>query len=464
MNYISNRPPAEKRCFTSPVIERVISETAAKIADPELAWLFSNCLPNTLDTTITFTPDDGTGHPDTFVITGDIDAMWLRDSTNQVWPYLPFAKECPKLHTARLLHGLIRRQAKCVLIDPYANAFYRTPDKISQWNSDHTLMKPGVHERKYELDSLAAVLRLAAGYHEATQDPAPFDDLFLESLTLILDTIQHEQLGSNEQPYPLHYSFQRTNQNAIETLTLEGMGNPFKRTGLSRSPFRPSDDATLFQYHIPSNAMAAVNLQKIATVLGALSQLKIENRKSRTASLAKRCTELASQITSAIHTHAFHHQRFAYEIDGYASFHLMDDANLPNLLSLPYLGFCSPTDPLYQNTRRFSLSTNNPYFAKGPACPNGALSGPHIGQSWIWPLTASSHPGHHLHRRQRNHRMPPRPQNHPRQHRLHARSLPRRQPQQIHPRLVRLGQLFLRRTHPALHLAQSRPHLLSSHF
>ena len=385
----SRRPPAEKRCFTSPVIERIITDTAARITDPELAWLFTNCLPNTLDTTITFTPDDGTGHPDTFVITGDIDAMWLRDSTNQVWPYLPFAKECPKLRA--LLHGLIRRQAKCVLLDPYANAFYRTPDKISRWKSDHTEMRPGVHERKYELDSLAAVLRLAAGYYEATQDPAPLDDQYLHALTLILDTIQHEQLGSSEQPYPLHYSFQRTNQNAIETLTLEGMGNPFKRTGMSRSPFRPSDDAAIFQYLVPSNAMAAVNLQKIATVLTALPQSKIENGKSKIESLAAHCTTLANEITSAIHTHALithptHGPLFAYEIDGYASIHMMDDANLPNLLSLPYLHFCSPTDPIYQNTRRFSLSTNNPYFAKGPACPHGALSGPHIGQSWVWPL------------------------------------------------------------------------------
>ena len=379
----SRRPPLEKRTFTSPVIERVISETAARIADPELAWLFSNCLPNTLDTTITFTPDDGTGgggNPDTFVITGDIDAMWLRDSTNQVWPYIPFAKECPKLRA--LLHGLIRRQAKCVLLDPYANAFYRDPERQSPWKSDHTLMKPGIHERKYELDSLAAVLRLAAGYYEATHDPTPFDDLFLESLTLILDTITHEQLGSNEQPYPLHYSFQRTNQNAIETLTLEGMGNPFKRTDLSRSPFRPSDDAAIFQYLIPSNAMASVNLKKIAMALNVMN---------RAPELAYRATMLGREFASAIHdhaiiTHPIHGKVFAYEIDGYASIHMMDDANLPNLLSLPYLHFCTTSSLVYHNTRKFSLSTNNPYFAKGPACPNGALSGPHIGQSWIWPL------------------------------------------------------------------------------
>ncbi|MGN6368545.1 MAG: glycoside hydrolase family 125 protein [Phycisphaerae bacterium] len=389
MTFISQRPPLEKRTFTSPVIEQVITDTCAKIADPELAWLFQNCFPNTLDTTISHTEDNGSGKPDTFIITGDIDAMWLRDSTNQVWPYLPFAKHCPKLRA--LLRGLIHRQAKCVLLDPYANAFYRDPSRISPWKSDHTTMKPGVHERKYELDSLAAVLRLAAGYFEATQDATPFDDEFLQSLQLILDTITHEQLGSSEQPYPLHYSFQRTNQNAIETLTLEGMGNPFKRTGMSRSPFRPSDDAAIFQYLIPANAMTAMNLLKTATLLSTLSRSKIENRKSKLTSLSTRCTKLAMELDSAIRKHAIlehptYGKVFAYEIDGYASLHMMDDANLPNLLSLPYLGFCSATDPIYQNTRRFSLSPDNPYFAKGPAVPHGALSGPHIGQSWVWPL------------------------------------------------------------------------------
>jgi len=380
MGFESRRPGVGERCFVSPVIERVIEETSAKIADPELAWLFGNCFPNTLDTTITFTADDGSGKPDTFVITGDIDAMWLRDSTNQVWPYLPYAKECGKLR--ELLRGLIRRQAACVLIDPYANGFYRTTEKTSPWKSDHTTMKPGVHERKYELDSLAAVLRLAAGYYEATQDAAPFDEHFLRALGVILETIRHEQLGSSEQPYPLHYSFQRTTQSTTETLALEGMGNPFRRTGMSRSPFRPSDDAAIFQYLVPANAMAAVNLLKTGLML---EKLELGPQ------LANAAVKVAAEISSAIHQHALvqhpaHGKVFAYEIDGYSSYHLMDDANLPNLLSLPYLGFCGTTDVPYQNTRRFCLSGDNPYFAKGPGCPEGALSGPHIGQSWVWPL------------------------------------------------------------------------------
>src|ERR1051325_200475 len=148
MTFTSQRPGPDKRCFTSPVIETVIAGTCAKIKDPELAWLFANCLPNTLDTTVTFVPaaqsDDG--KPDTFIITGDIDAMWLRDSTNQVWPYVQFANRCPKLKA--MLRGLIHRQAQCVLLDPYANAFYQDCTRESQWKHDHTTMKCGVHERK----------------------------------------------------------------------------------------------------------------------------------------------------------------------------------------------------------------------------------------------------------------------------------------------------------------------------
>ena len=378
MAFNSLRPPVETRCFTAPSIETAIREICAKISDPELAWLFENCFPNTLDTTVTFAADDGTGQPDAFVITGDIDAMWLRDSTNQVWPYVPFAAHDDKIRA--LVRGLVRRQAACVLLDPYANAFYRTAEKISEWKSDHTEMKPGVHERKYELDSLAAVLRLAVGYYEATKDASIFDAHFLASLRCVLQTIANEQRGSAEQPYPLPYSFQRTNRSATETLILEGLGHPWQRTGMSRCPFRPSDDATIFQFMVPANAMAAVNLERIAKIL---KQHQIAPE------LAGQAAALGEEIAAAIRSHGIvNHARygpiFAYEVDGFGSCHLMDEANSPDLLSLPYHGFFPSTDPVYQNTRRFALSRGNPYYHEGPAAKG--LGSPHIGCGWIWPL------------------------------------------------------------------------------
>lgn len=368
----TKRPPAEKRTFTSPVIENVIAETRSKIADPELAWLFENCFPNTLDTTVTFTPNGG---EDTFIITGDIDAMWLRDSTNQVWPYLPFAKECPKLRA--MLRGLILRQAQCALLDPYANAFYRDATRESQWKSDHTDMKPGVHERKYELDSLASVLRLAAGYFDATGDATVIDDTFAAAITKILETITNEQAGTPEQIHP-HYSFARTTANATDTLPNGAHGNPCKRTGMSRSPFRPSDDSAILQYHVPANAMAAVALRKTSALI----------QKSH-APLAARALHLANEITAAINAHAVTLARsrekiYAFEVDGFGGHILMDDAGPPSLLALPYLGFCTSVEPLYAATRRFVLSNANPYYHRGTAA--SGVGSPHVGMGWIWPL------------------------------------------------------------------------------
>src|SRR3954468_603728 len=146
---VSKRPPLEQRKFTSPAVEAKIAEVEQKLGDTELAWLFENCFPNTLDTTVRIGTVDG--KPDTFVITGDIPAMWLRDSSAQVWPYLPLAKDDPKLRS--LLAGVINRQTRCILIDPYANAFNDGP-KGGPWQKDHTAMKKDLHERKWEIDSL----------------------------------------------------------------------------------------------------------------------------------------------------------------------------------------------------------------------------------------------------------------------------------------------------------------------
>ena len=369
----SKRPPLKERRFTSQAVEATIQEVSAAIRDPELAWLFANCLPNTLDTTVTF-EHDCDGKPDTFVITGDIDAMWLRDSTNQVWPYLSFLGDDAELQT--LIAGVIHRQADCVRLDSYANAFFQDGSQESEWKNDKTEMWPGVHERKYELDSLCAFFRLSCGYWAATNDAACFDADWQSAVAVALDTIELEQAGL-EESLSSPYTFQR-----ISTWGAELYPNrPFRRCGLSKSPFRPSDDLTLFPFLVPANAMAVVCLRQLAEML---TQLNL------CLSLANKAASLAETIDHGLRHHATvnhptHGEILAYEIDGFGGQYLMDDANVPSLLSLPYLGYCAKDTPLYQRTRDFVLSRDNPYYAKGAA--GRGIGGPHVGPGWIWPMS-----------------------------------------------------------------------------
>ena len=373
----SNRPPLANRKFVSDAVESTVARIVSAIADPELAWLFANCFPNTLDTTVTF--EVANGKPDTFIITGDIDAMWLRDSTNQIWHYLPLVKQDPALRD--LFRGLINRHAACIRLDPYANAFCRHDHDVSYWQSDQTQMHPGVYERKYELDSLCSVLRLATGYYFETADASCFDAAWLSAVEMILQTIRREQAGSDEQGENPTYRFQRNTPFAGDTLNNQGRGNPFYRTGLSRSPFRPSDDASTFQLLVPANAMAVVCLRDLARML---------KQAGLNPTLAADAAALASEIDGGLRKHATAvHPQFgtvyAYEVDGFGSACLMDDANSPSLLALPYLGYCDNTDPIYQATRAFVLSSSNPYFSKGESTEG--ICSPHIGAGWIWPMS-----------------------------------------------------------------------------
>jgi hypothetical protein len=369
----SKRPPLAERNFTSDAVEATIQQVKKKIADPELAWLFENCFPNTLDTTVDFETIDG--KPDTYVITGDIDAMWLRDSTAQVWPYLPLIKEDKKLQT--LIAGVINRQKHCIELDPYANAFYKDVTKESEWKSDITAMKPGIHERKWEIDSLCYPIRLAYHYWKLTGDTSVLDAAWVNTIRLTVKTFKEQQRKTGDGPY----TFQRSTSWATDGVPLSGYGYPVKPVGLICSVFRPSDDATLFQFLVPSNFFAVISLRQAAEMLSAL---KLD------AALASECTALATEVEKALQqyavvTHPSFGKVYAFEVNGFGSFHLMDDANVPSLLSLPYLGAVKPNDPVYANTRRYILSTENPFFFKGKAAEG--IGGPHGGNHTIWPMS-----------------------------------------------------------------------------
>lgn len=367
------RVPINERKFRSEAVEEAIATVQKSAKNKELAWLFNNCFPNTLDTTVDF--ETVNGRPDTYVITGDIDAMWLRDSTAQVWPYLSLAKQDKALR--QLIAGVINRQAANVLFDPYANAFYKDRSKVGEWKADHTDMKPGLHERKWEVDSLCYVVRLAHGYWKATGDTSVFDAQWKEAAKTIIKTFKEQQRKEGKGPY----KFERTTSWATDGVPLGGYGYPVKPNGLICSMFRPSDDATIYPYLIPSNFFAVVSLQQLAA---------IANTVYHDAALASESNALAKEVATAlgqnaITTHAQFGKVYAYEVNGFGSYNLMDDANVPSLLSLPYLNAISANDAVYQNTRKLVLSEYNPFFFKGTA--GEGIGGPHAGVDMIWPLS-----------------------------------------------------------------------------
>ncbi len=340
--------------------------------------------------------------------------MWLRDSSAQVWPYLPFLTADTDL--ARLIEGVIRRQTRCILTDSYANAFM--PDLASReplsWSkTDHTEMKPGVGERKWEVDSLCYPVRLAHEYWRITHDTRAI----------------RRRVGSRHARHRRNFSrrnsakhrvdpthFQREAFSPYDTLSEDGYGNPARPIGLIYSGFRPSDDACIYPLNIPGNFFAVKTLERIEEMLTEIVH---------DADAASQASRLRSEIKSALDAHArVHHSTageiWAYEIDGFGNALCMDDANVPSLLAMPYLGSCSASDPLYLATRRFVLSEANPYFFRGSAAEG--IGGPHIGQDMIWPMAIIMRALTTEDENEQRQCLEV-AQNNPRRHRLHARKL-----------------------------------------
>ena len=370
--YICQRPKEKDRLFKSDAVEKKIKEIKSMLKNPYLAWMFENCFPNTLDTTVHFRKQNG--KPDTFVYTGDIHAMWLRDSGAQVWPYVQLANDDAKLK--EMLEGVIRRQFLCINIDPYANAFNDGPVG-GDWQSDMTDMKKELHERKWEIDSLCYPIRLAYHYWQVTGDSSIFDEVWLEAITNVLKTFKDQQRKSGVGPY----KFQRRTERQLDTLNNNGNGAPVKPVGLIVSSFRPSDDATTLQFLVPSNFFAVTSLRKAADILSNVN---------KNDALANECKALADEVETALKKYAiYNHPKFgtiyAFEVDGFGNHLLMDDANVPSLLAMPYLGDVDINDPIYQNTRRFVWSDSNPYFFKGTA--GEGIGGPHVANDMVWPMS-----------------------------------------------------------------------------
>eukprot|EP01006_Ploeotia_vitrea_P044901 TRINITY_DN66882_c4_g7_i1.p1 TRINITY_DN66882_c4_g7~~TRINITY_DN66882_c4_g7_i1.p1 ORF type:complete len:466 (+),score=28.41 TRINITY_DN66882_c4_g7_i1:99-1400(+) len=372
------RPPPSVRKFKSKAIDDLITTLSAKMKDPELAVIFTNCLPNPLDTTVNYTKNGyGEGVPDTFVITGDIPAMWLRDGMFQVWPYIKYANQDE--HLKDMLRGVINRMAASILIDHYANA-YNYADEGSPWQHDTRFppMNKKLWEGKYELDTLLSVLRMSNGYYAETKDLTPFKRTdWVKAVSTILDTIEYEQTPTLDSFKLPRYFFARDTETPTDTLE-HMVGWPAAWTGMAKTAFRPSDDAAKYPFLVPINAMATRELGLIADLLTTLGQPK----------LAAKAKKLRAEIQTGLDTwgivnHTLFGRIYSYETDGYASWNFMDDANT-GLLSLPYLGILSPKDEVYNATRQFILSEHNPYWFKGTA--GSGVGSPHTKLLWAWPM------------------------------------------------------------------------------
>jgi meiotically up-regulated gene 157 (Mug157) protein len=292
-----------------------------------------------------------------FIITGDIPAMWLRDSTWQVKPLL--RSRHPKV--IDLLINLSRSQVKLFLKDPYANAFNSEPSGAC-WHKDFPDQSPWVFERKFELDSWASILYLARKTSEIYGRTEHLDKNFDQALELMIELAKKEQRHDRES-----YVFWRAGSPPHDSLSHHGRGAPIGFTGMIYSAFRPSDDACKYGYLIPSNLFFMNELKK----------LSVEGFEVKAA-------ELASEIEEGINKFGVSDGKLAYEVDGLGSHLFIDDANVPSLLSLPYLEVFSSENPTYQSTRAFVLSEMNPYFFKGELATG--IGSQHTPHNSVWPI------------------------------------------------------------------------------
>lgn len=335
---------------------------------PKIAPMVSQCFLNTMETTLKKL-DNG----NYFVITGDIPAMWLRDSSAQMKHYIPFAAYDDELQ--QVFEGVIAQQVKCINIDPYANAF-NSEANGNGFSDDETDMNPFVWERKYEVDSICGPIFLAYEYWKTTGSVKCFTEDFFAALEQVYKTFRLEQHHENSP-----YRFYRPNTDPIDTLPKGGTGTPVGYTGMTWSGFRPSDDSCTYGYLIPSNMMAVSALNYAAEIIDV-----VYNKKQ----ISDKYIELSEEIKQGIEKYGIvEHPKFgkiyAYETDGLGNYNFMDDANSPSLLSAPYIGYCGREDEIYQNTRKFILSRENKYYFSGK-CAEG-IGSPHTPKNYIWHIS-----------------------------------------------------------------------------
>lgn len=366
--------PADDRPTVDPsspalaaLLARHVRRVTDAVDDPRASSVVAAALDRTLRDTLTL-DDEGV-----FVITGDIAAMWLRDSTTQLLPYLRMLPESPEL--ADVVAGVLRRQLRQIDHDPYANAFNRTASG-AHWEAGDLNDDPWVWEQKYEIDSLAFPLMLAHRFWAATGRLDPFDERARRVFTTIVTQLRREQHHEEASTY----RFVRPGAIATETLAREGRGTPTARTGMTWSGFRPSDDACTFGYNVPGNLFAAQSLRHLADLAVAAWGDDV---------LATGARSLSDELVAGVRAHGIvqderHGQVYAYEVDGLGGELVMDDANMPSLLSLPLLAPEVIDRDVWSRTRALVLGPENPWWFSGAAA--AGIGSPHTREGRIWPI------------------------------------------------------------------------------
>ncbi|KAH9904322.1 glycoside hydrolase family 125 protein [Xylariomycetidae sp. FL2044] len=389
------RPDPACRTFNSSGVEEAILAIKNEIGDPDLFRLFENTFPNTLDTAIKWHGFAANNSEEelAFVITGDIDAMWIRDSANQIAPYKTVLKSKTD-DIAAIFRGVINLQARYLNTAPYCNAFLPPPESgISAGTNGGMYSVTPPYDKNivftcnFELDDFGGFLQLSHDYFTATGDLDFFAKFqWVSAIQTIMSTTEelrqptYDADGRWRKPA---YTFQSQTMSAFGTLGNNGMNSPVNYTGMARSPFRPSDDAAMYDFQIPANMMMSRYLETTSKIMEQLPNVPQE--------LAQEMRDMASEIRDAIEhwgvvTAPTGDKIYAYEVDGFGGQNLMDDANIPSLLSAPFLGYLDNKDTIYQNTRNFILSNKNPWWCQGSVI--SAIGSPHIRPGAAWPMSA----------------------------------------------------------------------------
>ncbi|KAJ7731770.1 Six-hairpin glycosidase-like protein [Mycena metata] len=384
------RPSPECRTFNSSAVEKVIVDMKARLKDPDIARLFENTFPNTLDTTVKYF---NSTQNLAFIITGDITAQWLRDTANQFAHYTALLSVDPSLAT--LVKAVINNEARYVSEYPYCGSFQPPPESglapsHNNWADGVTVNPPvnnqTVFECKYEIDSLCGFLKLSRSYYGATKDASFMNDNWYAAVNQIFRVINEQSQGSFDANFNFisYYNWTGGNGALSPAVDNDGNGEPKAYTGMVGTHHRPSDDLSVFAFLTPANAMLSVELAHLSDILTKSGQAKSGQGKTFSA----QATTWSKRVSDAVWAHTLVDNIFAYETNGLGSRYVMDDANVPSLLSLPYLGFLDKTHPAYVATRKLLLSKGNPYFAQGKNF-SGA-GGPHVDAWHPWPMSQIS--------------------------------------------------------------------------